>query len=328
MRTKFSIFPRTDIVSLEIGLKRAAAFESAGFDALWEADHYLPEVHSGGHVGDVAIMLDEYLNSTRKIAVGPMVVCPVGLRTQPGDIVLRYATMALFHPGRVSICLGAGCAEIEKACTGLLPPLKERHERLAEAANFIRKCLTSKEYVSFNGKYFNSLFFLYDKPSIPIPIYIAASGRKSARLAGRLGDGFVGLGSPAHFKDTLIPEFEKGVSEENRTLPQAEKMAFIPISYHPNRTKAFEIPRRMYGYLYLYYDTEIDPRIMEEKSKVVDDDTLERDFCIASTADDLIAFFEKYVKAGVNHIVCYDVSDPNLNLAWIFRQEIFPHFNS
>jgi coenzyme F420-dependent glucose-6-phosphate dehydrogenase len=327
MRIKFSIYPRTDVITLQDGLKRAIVFEEAGFDAIWEADHYLPEVHTGGHVSDVTVMLEEYLNHTRKIVVGPMVVCPIGFRSQPGDIALRYAIMASLHPGRVALCAGAGCAAVEKTSTGMFPPTKERRARLEEAIRLIRECWTSDDYVAFNGRYFNTLFFLYDKPETPIPIYLAASGPKSARLAGRLADGFVGLGSPEYFKEKLIPEFERGVADQNRNLSNAEKMVFIPVSYNQDRRAAYDIPRRMYGYLYLYYDTDIDPRIMEQKSSTVGDDLIEKEFCIATSSEALIERFDKYVKAGVNHIVCYDVSDdPSTNLAKIFKDEVFPYF--
>lgn len=323
----FSIYPRTDVFSLQDGLKRAMSFEAAGFDALWEADHYLPELHTNGHVSEVTVMLEKYLNITREIIVGPMVVCPIGLRSQPGDVALRYATMALLHPGRVALCVGAGCAEVERACTGILPSMKERRERLEEAIRLIRLCWESTEYVEFDGKYFNTLFFLYDKPEKSIPIYVAASGPKSAKLAGKVGDGFIGLGSPQHFRDILIPTFEKTARDENRKLVDSKKMLFLPLSYNSDRKKAYEIPRRIYGYLFLYYDTEIDPRIMEKRSLSVKDDILERDFCIATKADDLIECCEKYVKAGVNHIVCYDVSDdPQMKLAKIFKEEVFPYF--
>ena len=55
----------------------------------------------------------------------------------------------------------------------------------------IRK-LWTEERVDFAGDYYRTTkATIYDRPEVPIPIYIAASGPLAAKLAGRVGDGFV-----------------------------------------------------------------------------------------------------------------------------------------
>jgi hypothetical protein len=67
----------------------------------------------------------------------------------------------------------------------------ERHNRLVEAIALIRQLWTG-ERVSFAGRYYRTeQLKLYDLPVTPPPIYVAASGPKSAALAGTYGDGWI-----------------------------------------------------------------------------------------------------------------------------------------
>jgi alkanesulfonate monooxygenase SsuD/methylene tetrahydromethanopterin reductase-like flavin-dependent oxidoreductase (luciferase family) len=45
--------------------------------------------------------------------------------------------------------------------------------------------------VSFKGQYYNVNAKLYDPPAQPIPLFTAANGKKSMRLAGQHGDGLI-----------------------------------------------------------------------------------------------------------------------------------------
>ena len=61
----------------------------------------------------------------------------------------------------------------------------------AEAIELIRR-LWTEERVDFEGDYYRTeRATIYDKPEEPVPIYVAASGPLAAKLAGRVGDGFI-----------------------------------------------------------------------------------------------------------------------------------------
>jgi alkanesulfonate monooxygenase SsuD/methylene tetrahydromethanopterin reductase-like flavin-dependent oxidoreductase (luciferase family) len=52
--------------------------------------------------------------------------------------------------------------------------------------------LAREERVTFEGEFFRTeKATIYDRPEVPVPIYVAASGAVAARLAGRVGDGFI-----------------------------------------------------------------------------------------------------------------------------------------
>ena len=54
------------------------------------------------------------------------------------------------------------------------------------------RSLWTEERVTFEGEYYRTdRATVYDRPDEPVPIYMAASGPLAAKLAGRLGDGFI-----------------------------------------------------------------------------------------------------------------------------------------
>jgi coenzyme F420-dependent glucose-6-phosphate dehydrogenase len=71
------------------------------------------------------------------------------------------------------------------------PELSERFARLREAVGLIKQ-LWSEELVTFEGQYYRTRnATIYDRPSQPIPVYVAASGPQTAKYAGRIADGFI-----------------------------------------------------------------------------------------------------------------------------------------
>ena len=114
------------------------------------------------------------------------------LRYQPAVIAQAFATLGCLFPGRVFLGVGTGEAMNETPVTGdVWPGGKERRLRLAEAVRLIR-ALWTEERVDFEGEYYKTArATIYDRPDEPVPIYIAASGPLAAKLAGRVGDGFI-----------------------------------------------------------------------------------------------------------------------------------------
>ncbi len=308
-------------------LKAASLIEDAGFDGIWDGDHILPWCHTGGHSVNLTVLLTEYLNATRSITIGATVYCPIGIRYQPVDVALIASTMEFFHPGRFALAVGAGEALNEKAATGFWPPPKERVERMEEAVQLIRKCWTSTEYFHHKGKYFNTIFYLYDRPERAVPLIIAANGPKMARIAGKYGDGFVAIISHEVIKNVIIPEFEKGAKEEGKDPENLEKIAFISTSYNPDKKKALELPRLTCGPILPYCYEILDPREIERYALMIRDEIVEETFNIATTADELIEAFDRYFKAGITYLIWDELSpDPGLTPN-VFKEKIKPYFD-
>ena len=67
--------------------------------------------------------------------------------------------------------------------------------------------------MTFEGEYYQTRdLTLYDKPEVPVPIFVAAGGQVAAKFAGRSGDGFIctsGKGLEL-YTDTLLPAVREG----------------------------------------------------------------------------------------------------------------------
>jgi G6PDH family F420-dependent oxidoreductase len=106
-------------------------------------------------------------------------------------VAQAFATLAVLYPGRVFTGVGTGEALNELPAGGGWGPHRERLGRLDEAVRLIRRLWTG-ERVDFQGEYYRvEGARLYDTPSEPPPLYIAASGPRTAGLAGREGDGWI-----------------------------------------------------------------------------------------------------------------------------------------
>lgn len=121
-------------------------------------------------------------------------------------------------PHTVIIGLGRGEASKEVTRGNFWPNNSERFTMLCEATKLTKE-LWKEERVTFRRDYYwvkDSR--LYTKSNYPIPVYIAASGKQSALLAGEQRDGLITTESNVEkLRNSLIPAFEKG--EKKRTGP-------------------------------------------------------------------------------------------------------------
>jgi G6PDH family F420-dependent oxidoreductase len=89
--------------------------------------------------------------------------------------------------------VGSGEALNEHIFGDAWPSASTRLAMLEEAVGVIR-ALHSGEQVDHDGEFYSvSNARIYTLPSEPVPIYVSGFGRKSAELAGRIGDGFVSV---------------------------------------------------------------------------------------------------------------------------------------
>ncbi len=169
---------------------QAQAAEQGGFQYVWASDHIQPWQDNEGHSMFPWLTLALVGNSTSRISFGTGVTCPT-YRYHPATVAQAFASLAILSPGRVFLGLGTGERLNEQATTNAFGNYTERHDRLVEAIELIRQ-LWSGSRISFSGRYFqtNSLK-LYDTPTTPPPIFVAASGPKSAKLTGQYGDGWI-----------------------------------------------------------------------------------------------------------------------------------------
>jgi coenzyme F420-dependent glucose-6-phosphate dehydrogenase len=215
--------------------------ERRGFELAGVSDHFQPWRHTGGHSPAAIPWLGATGQRTSSIALGTSVLTPT-LRYHPSIVAQAFATLGCLTPGRVFLGVGTGEAMNETPVTGGdFPDRKERRRRLAEAIELIRR-LWSEERVDFEGEYYRtSKATIYDRPDQPVPIYVAASGPLAAKLAGRVGDGFICTsGKDPKLYDELLAKVAEGAEQAKRDPAGIRRMIEIKVSYDRDRERAFE----------------------------------------------------------------------------------------
>jgi F420-dependent hydroxymycolic acid dehydrogenase len=222
---------------------QAQAAEQAGFRYLWTSDHIQPWQDNQGHSMFPWITLALVGQRTNHIPFGTAVTCPI-YRYHPTTVAQAFASLAVLYPGRVFLGVGTGERLNDQAATAQFGPYGERHDRLVEAIQLIRQ-LWSGQRISFQGRYFQTdQLKIYDLPPSPPPIFVAASGLQSARLAGRYGDGWIAQTNT--FKDQkLVAAFNQGAHVSGRDPATLGKRAelFAVVGDESEITRAAELWR-------------------------------------------------------------------------------------
>jgi coenzyme F420-dependent glucose-6-phosphate dehydrogenase len=174
-------------------VENAIAAERAGFDFASISDHFHPWIERHPHSPFVWTVLGAIAQATDALELGTGVTCPT-IRIHPAIIAHAAATTARLAPGRFYLGVGTGENLNEHILGDGWPEWEVRAEMLEEAVEVIR-ALWRGETMSHRGRHYTvqnaKLFTLPDE--LP-PIHVAASGPDMARLAGRIGDGFIGTG--------------------------------------------------------------------------------------------------------------------------------------
>ena len=193
-------------------LRFGVAAEQAGFDLVWSSDHFQPWQDNQGHAGQAWVLLGALGQRTQRVPFGTGVTCP-SFRYRPAIVAQAFATLGVLYPGRVFLGVGTGEALNEQAATGEWGDYAERHDRLAEAVGLIRQ-LWSGEIVNHRDRYYTvEQAKLYTRPAQPIPIYVAAAGEQSMRLAGELGDGLITDPQTLLHKPELIAAYREAARQ-------------------------------------------------------------------------------------------------------------------
>ena len=179
-----------------------------------------------------------------RATLGTSVLTPT-LRYEPAVVAQAFATLGMLAPGRVFLGVGTGEAMNETPVTGgAFPGRKERRLRLAEAIGLIRQ-LWTEERVDFDGDYYTTdRATIYDRPDEPVPIYVAASGPLAAKLAGRVGDGFICTsGKDPELYEALLANVAAGAEQAGRDPGALRRMIEIKVSYDRDRERAHDATR-------------------------------------------------------------------------------------
>ena len=301
--------------------------EDLGYDSVVVSDHFHPWRDTGGHAPFSFAWLGAMGQATRRVRLGTSVVTP-SFRYHPAIIAQAMATLAVLFPERVFLGVGSGESMNETPVTGgTWPAPKIRLARLRESIALIRR-LWSEDYVSFDGEFFKTHEAkIFDKPETPVPLYIAAAGPKAAEEAGRDGDGFIttsGKGIEL-YRDTLLPNLEKGARAAGKDPAKIDKLIEIKVSYDAERDRALADTRE-WAALALPAEDKAgveDPREMEKRAEAAAPHAHKR-FIVATNAEEVLNELRPYIDLGFTHLVFHFPGPDQERAMRAFSTEVVP----
>ncbi len=184
-------------------MRNARAAEDAGFEFAMVSDHFHPWTDSQGQSPFVWSVIGGVAKATERLRLGTGVTCPT-IRIHPAIVAQAAATSQVMMEGRFFLGVGTG-EELNEHVTGARwPGPQERLEMLEEAIEVMR-LLWQGGYQSHYGKHYTvEQARIYTLPDEPVPIAVAAAQPTAAKLAGSLGDAFIGVSPEAE----IVQEFE------------------------------------------------------------------------------------------------------------------------
>ena len=321
MQQKIGYFLAHEQFSPTSLVESAVAAERAGFDSVWASDHFHPWQENQGHAGNAWLTLAAIGQRTSKVMLGTAVTCPI-YRNRPALVAQAFATLGVLYPNRVFLGVGTGEAVNEMPAGGGWGPYRERIARLREAVTLIRR-LWDEDRVSHQGQAYSVVNAkIYDKPKTRVPIYIAASGPRSASLAGEIGDGWMtGSGTLLERAD-VVEAFRRGASarrEDAEVL--VEQYVFVG-----DEDEAYEAaPLWQFGPVeHLVRDMD-DPREIQATAEAASSlDDVVGSWLVSRDPNDHVNQLRRLFEAGATHVAIHSAQPDQGRLIEFYGREVLP----
>jgi alkanesulfonate monooxygenase SsuD/methylene tetrahydromethanopterin reductase-like flavin-dependent oxidoreductase (luciferase family) len=187
--------------------------EAVGLDSLWVCDHLLSGPPDDG-IHEGWTILAALASSTSRVELGQLVTC-TSFR-HPALLAKMATTADEVSGGRLILGLGAGWYDPEYQAFGY--PTDHRGGRFEEAIAIIAP-LVRGERVTLAGRYYQVRdATLGPPPDRPIPILVAAEGRRMLRLTARYADAWntAWFGLPDDLLQRRLAELNAALEAEGR----------------------------------------------------------------------------------------------------------------
>lgn len=305
--------------------------EEVGFDSVFVSDHLQPWRHDGGHAPAALAWLGALGASTERVLMGTSVLTPT-FRYHPAVVAQNFATLGCLFPGRIILGVGSG-ESLNEVPLGLQwPSGRERYGRLKESVELIRR-LWTEDRVTFEGDYYRTEHAtIYDKPEIPVPLYIAGAGASATRLAGRLGDGFITTsGKPESlYTETLLPAVAEGAASSGRKVTDLDLTIEMKVSFDHDRARAMDDTRH-WAALALTADEKTgveDPLEMQRLADQLPAQRTASRFIVSTDPDEHVAAISRYLDWGFTHLVFHAPGDDQRRFLRLYADEVLPRLRA
>jgi coenzyme F420-dependent glucose-6-phosphate dehydrogenase len=312
-------------------LRFSVLAEELGFDSVFVSDHFQPWKHIDGHAPQSLAWLGALGALTSRVLIGTSVLTPT-FRYHPSLVAQAFATLGAMFPGRVILGVGTGESLNEVPAMGIVwPEFKERFARLREAIDLIRR-LWREERVSFEGTYYRTVnATVYDRPEVPVPVYVAAAGALVAKYAGRTGDGFITTSgkAPALYRETLLPNVTAGLQAAGRN-DIIDKMIEMKVSYDTDMGRAMEDTRE-WAALALTPEQKMhveDPIEMQRLAETLSAEQAATRWIVSTDPELQVERIRPYVELGFRHLVFHAPGRDQERFLRLYAKDVLPRLRA
>ncbi len=312
-------------------LNYAVLAEEAGFDSVFISDHLQPWNHDGGHAPAAMPWLGALGARTERVIIGTSVLTPT-FRYHPGVVAQAFATLGCLFPGRVILGVGTGEALNEVALGIPWPDVKERFARLKESLELI-DLLWREDRVTFEGEYFQTEnATIYDKPEVPVPVYIGAAGPAATRLAGRVASGFITTSGKARdlYTETLLPALAEGLEKGGRESGDVDTLMEMKVSFDHDKERALQ-DTRYWAPLALSAEEKMGIEDPQEMQRLADALPIERAasrWIVSDDPDEHVSRIREYIDMGFRHLVFHGPGADQARFIRLYGEEILPRLRA
>lgn len=198
---------RFDARSVDAFAQDVKRAETLGWDAAFQPDSQLRR-------RDTYVLLAAAANATERIALAPFIANPI--TRHPSVTASSIATIDELAPGRVILALGIGDTAVR--LSGLRPA------RVAELESATR---TIKALLAGESIEVGAIQPAYLPHHRPVPVWIAAGGPRTLRMAGAVADGvFIRLGTASENVAAAVREIHDGARQAGRD-PEAVHLGIV-----------------------------------------------------------------------------------------------------
>jgi coenzyme F420-dependent glucose-6-phosphate dehydrogenase len=306
--------------------------EQLGMDSVWISDHFQPWRHTGGQAPFSLSWMGALGALTSRVQIGTSVLTPT-FRYHPSVVAHAFGTLGSLYPGRVALGIGTGESLNEVPATGITwPEQKERTARFKEAVGLIQR-LWREERVTHRGQYYRTEnATIYDRPSSPVPIYIAGAGPVLAKFAGESAEGFICTSGKAWhlYTDTLLPNVAAGLEKALKPAHAIDRLIEMKVSFDTDRERALN-DTRFWGALALKPEEKLnveDPLELERLADALPVERAASRWIVGTDAHEIAAKIQPYLDLGFNHLVFHAPGPDQARFLRLFSERLMPLLRS
>jgi coenzyme F420-dependent glucose-6-phosphate dehydrogenase len=189
--------------------------------------------------------------------------------------------------------------------------------------------LWREERVSFEGQYYRTeKATIYDKPSRPVPIYVAAAGPTAAMLAGEVADGFICTSgkAPELYRETLLPNVEAGLAKAGRPIDSIDRMIEVKVSFDTDLERA-KSDTKFWAALALSAEEKThveDPLEMERLADALPLGRAASRWIVSTDPDEQVERIRPYVELGFRHLVFHAPGPQQADFLRLYAKCVVP----